>query len=86
MTEFKIEPLSGNAVEVLGQLYVSGPTSDGNVCSKNGRGELVRAGLASHAHGYAFLTSEGVRAATEWDFADLRRRNEARWMEKRRKS
>lgn len=86
MTIFKTEPLSGSAVEMLGQLYVNGPTWDGNVCSKVGRGELCRAGLAFHAHGYASLTQEGVRAAAEWDFADLRRRNETRWMEKRRKS
>ncbi len=83
---FKVEPLSGTAIEVLGQLYTRGPTWDGNICSKVGRGELCRAGLAFHAHGYASLTPEGVRAAAEWDFADLRRRNETRWMEKRRQS
>lgn len=86
MSEFKAEALSGSAVEMLGQLYVSGPTWDGNVCSKQGRFELCRAGLAQHMHGYAFLTGEGVRLAAEWDFADLRRRKETRWMEKRRKS
>lgn len=83
---FKVEPLSSTAIEVLGQLYVSGPTWDGNICSKIGRGELCRAGLAFHAYGYASLTPEGVRAAAKWDFADLRWRNETRWMEKRRKS
>lgn len=88
MTEpiFKAEPLSGNAVEVLGQLYTRGPIWDGNICSKVGRGELVRAGLAHHHHGYAFLTSEGVRTAVEWPIADLRRRKEDRWVEKRRQS
>lgn len=86
MSEFKAEALSSTAIEMLGQLYVSGPTWDGNVCSKVGRGELCRAGLAFHAHGYASLTPEGVRTAVEWDFADLRRRNETRWMEKRRHS
>lgn len=86
MTTFTAEPLSATAIEVLGQLYVSGPTWDGNICSKVGRGELCRAGLAQHAHGYAFLTSEGVRAAAEWDISDLRARGEKRWVEKRRKS
>lgn len=84
--DFKAEPLSGNAIEMLGQLYVKGPTWDGNVCSKVGRDELCRAGLALHRHGYAFLTSEGVRAAAEWDIADLRRRNEQNWLKKRRES
>lgn len=86
MTDFKIESLTSTAIEVLGQLYVNGPTWDGNICSKSGRGELCRAGLAFHAHGYASLTSEGIRSAAEWSFDDLRRRNETRWMEKRRKS
>lgn len=86
MTDFKIEPLSSAAVAVLGQLYVAGPTWDGNVCSKAGRGELVRAGIAFHAHGYASLTMEGVRTAAEWPIADLRQRNETRWIEKRRQS
>lgn len=83
---FAAEPLSSAAVGVLGQLYVKGPTWDGNVSSKAGRGELVRAGIAFHAHGYASLTMEGVRVAAEWPISDLRRRNETRWIEKRRES
>ena len=86
MTTFKIEPLSGFAIEMVGQLYVNGPTWDGNVCSKTGRDELVRAGLAYHMHGYAFLTPDGVKTAVEWGMADLRRRNSKRWIEKRRQS
>lgn len=80
------DALSPNAVEVLGQLYTRGPIWDGNICSKVGRGELVRAGLSHHQHGYAFLTPEGVRVATEWSIADLLRRNEKQWIEKRRAS
>lgn len=86
MTTFKAEPLSSAAVGVLGQLYVSGPTWDGNVCSKAGRGELVQAGLAWHEHGYASLTPEGVRMAVEWDINDLKRRHDDRWLKKRRES
>ena len=86
MSTFKTEPLSSAAIEMLGQLYVSGPTWDGNVCSKQGRGELVRAGLAFHEHGYASLTPEGVRVAVEWDRKDLARRHDQRWIEKLRKS
>jgi hypothetical protein len=81
---FKIEPLSRSAVEMLGQLYAKGPTWDGNVCSKVGRGELVRAGLAWHEHGYASLTPEGVRAAVEWDINDIRGHDS--WLKKRRES
>lgn len=86
MTTFKIEPLSSAAVEVLGQLFVNGPTWDGNICSKAGRGELIGAELAWHQHGYASLTPEGVRVAVEWDRADLRRRRDQRWLEKLRRS
>ena len=86
MSTFKTEPLSSAAIEMLGQLYVSGPTWDGNVCSKQGRGELCRAGLAWHEHGYASLTPEGVRVAVEWDRKDLARRHDQRWIEKLRKS
>ncbi|MGY3535404.1 hypothetical protein [Bradyrhizobium sp. USDA 4452] len=78
--------LSSAAVEVLGQLYVSGPTWDGNVASKNGRGELVRAGLAWHQHGYASLTPAGVNIAASWSRSDLRRRNSDRWLQKQRDS
>ena len=86
MTIFKAEGLSVSAVEVLGQLYANGPTWDGNVCSKVGRGELVRAGLAWHEHGYASLSPEGVRTAVEWPINDPHLRNNARWLAKRRAS
>jgi hypothetical protein len=83
---FRTEALSAAAVEVLGQLYVNGPTWDGNICSKNGRGELCRAGLAWHEHGYANLSPEGVRTAVEWDRQYLRRAGYDRWLEKLRRS
>jgi hypothetical protein len=50
MTEFKIEPLTSAAVEMLGQLYVSGPTWDGNVCSKS-LDETTGHALATWARG-----------------------------------
>ena len=70
MTIFKSEGLSSAAIEMLGQLYVIGPTWDGNVCSKQGRGELCRAGLAWHEHGYASLTPEGVLTDRLIDLAE----------------
>lgn len=86
MSIFEITGLSSAAIDVLGQLYVSGPTWDGNVSSKDGRNELVRVGLAWHEHGYASLTPEGVRVAVEWPMAALNRRHDKRWAEKRRQS
>ncbi len=84
--EFKAAALSPAAIEMLGQLYVNGPTWDGNVCSKQGRGELCRAGLAWHEHGYASLTPAGVKIAAEWNIADLKRRHNDRWLNKVRDS
>lgn len=56
-------PLSSSAIAMLHQLFKSGPTWDGNVISKAGRGELVKAGLAFHVAGFASLTEEGVKLA-----------------------
>lgn len=82
MTTFTSTGLSPAAVEVLGQLFVSGPTWDGNICSKAGRGELCQADLAFHAHGWASLTAEGIRTAIEWDRHSIR--NYDRWLKKLR--
>lgn len=82
MTDIKAEPLSSSAVEVLGQLFVKGPTWDGNICSKQGRADLIRAGLALHQYGWAFLTAEGVRVAHEWDLRELKRRHYQGWYRK----
>lgn len=78
--------LSATAIEVLGQLYAYGPTWDGNIVSKNGRGELVQAGLAWHEHGYASLTPEGVHLAAEWDINWIRKSDYIGWLKKRRAS
>jgi hypothetical protein len=83
---FGTKELSSAAIEVLGQLFVGGPVWDGNVCSKVGRGELVRAGLAFHENGWASLTPEGVRTAVEWNRVVLAGRNDQRWLKKLRAS
>lgn len=62
----KTQTLSASGIDVLRQLFISGPTWDGNVSSKTGRGELVAAGLAQHGFGWAWLTEDGVRTAVEW--------------------
>lgn len=82
MTTFKAKSLSPAAVDVLGQLFTKGPTWDGNLISKEGRSELVEAGLAQQQDGWAFLTAYGVRVAVEWDQVTLREWNDKIWYEK----
>jgi hypothetical protein len=64
------ESISSAASEVLGQMFVHGPTWDGNVVSKSGRDELVRAGLAFRIHGFASLTAAGLDLAISWPQTD----------------
>lgn len=49
--------------EVLMQLFVDGPTWDGNLISKSDRDDLVEQGYADRAQGWNFLTACGVRQA-----------------------
>lgn len=49
--------------EVLMQLFVKGPTWDGNLISKSERDALVERGFVSRWNGWNFLTEEGVEAA-----------------------
>lgn len=76
-----VKALSANAVEMLGQLFVNGPTWDGNIICKTGRGELFDTGLASRVNDFSFLTEEGVRAASEWNVHWDR--DDERWYKKR---
>lgn len=48
---------------MIEQLFFNGPTWDGDVVSKSGRGELCKLGYAEHAWGFAYLTSKGVKFA-----------------------
>lgn len=64
--KFEARPLSQSALEVCMQLFINGPTWDGNIVSKAGRGELCKAGLAFHVAGFASLTPEGVIFAAEY--------------------
>jgi hypothetical protein len=52
--------LSSWARETLRCLFLKGPTWDGNIPSKAGRGELIKQGLADRAWGYAWLTRAGI--------------------------
>jgi hypothetical protein len=81
MEQIKANPLSSGAIDVMAQLFIYGPTWDGNIVSKSGRMELVGAGLVFHECGWASLTPEGVRTAVEWD---SRGRRDNRWYIKAR--
>ncbi len=83
MIASKLE-LSPCAVSVLGQLFVEGPTWDGNVTSKAGLSDLAGAGLAFHESGWVSLTPDGVRLAKEWDLVLLYARRDRRWYLKAR--
>lgn len=56
-------PLSTAAADVLRQLFVDGPTYDGDLCSKSGRVELAVHGLAHSQDGWNTLTEAGFGAA-----------------------
>lgn len=58
-----VKPLSGAATDVLHCLFFHGPTWDGNMPSKSGRGELCDAGYVVHLDGWASLTEEGLKLA-----------------------
>lgn len=83
---FTNKPLSKTAVEVFGQLFITGPTWDGAIISKTGRDELFDAGLIARDNGWNFLNTEGVRLAAGWNLAELRKRYDKRWYNKARMS
>jgi hypothetical protein len=57
--------LSGGASDTMRGLFLNGPTWDGDIPSKVGRGELCDLGLAHHEFGHAWLTREGVDYAID---------------------
>jgi len=77
--------LTSAARDVLGQLFVSGPTWDGNISSKSGRDELIEDGLARRIEGWAFLTSHGIKMATSDEtIAAVKLHADKRWYNKAR--
>ena len=59
----KIMGMSSAAREVHEKLFLFGPTLDGDLPSKNGRGELCQLGFCETWNGWNFLTSVGVEYA-----------------------
>lgn len=51
--------------KVLMQLFVDGPTWDGNLISKADRNELLRWNLCNTINGWNYLTGSGVTAAVK---------------------
>lgn len=75
------EKLSGGAKDVMMQLFVTGPTWDGNLVSKAGRTELVDQGLAFRQQGFQSLTDMGLSVAID---ADVGQWTDKRWYRKQR--
>lgn len=55
--------------EVLMQLFVEGPTWDGNIISKSDRDALVDADLCERWQGWNYLTLDGLKTAVSGGYA-----------------
>lgn len=75
--------LAPDARECLQQLFFSGPTWDGDIVSKSGRGELFRRGYATRCNGWSSLTEAGLHLAVRAGLGDEKERRDNR---KRRES
>ena len=64
----KFKTLSPCAKDCLRQLFLCGPTWDGNIISKSGRGELCDLELAQHEFGFAWLLRDGVQIAIDFGY------------------
>lgn len=67
--------------ETLMQLFVEGPTWDGNLIDKSARNILVEAGLCERWNGWNYLTQEGVEAAVAGGI-QARAWHDRRWYKK----
>jgi hypothetical protein len=61
----KVMGIDSAAREVLWQLFKNGPTWDGDIASKSGRGELFRRGYAARVNGWSYLTEEGMKLSLD---------------------
>ncbi len=67
--------------EVLMQLFVEGPTWDGNLISKSDRDELVDADMCERWQGWNFLNLDGIKAGVAGGYA-AKDRADTRWYRK----
>lgn len=72
-------PLTGAEADVLAQLFLNGPTWDGDITSKSGRDCLFAYGLANRVEGWSYITRKGLEAAIA---ANLDRTKERRERER----
>lgn len=77
-----IDTTTGAMRDTLKAMFFTGPVCDGNVPSKAARDGLCRAGYAIHAHGFAFLTSDGVELCIRMGMD----RDKERWQEEARRT
>jgi hypothetical protein len=73
-------PLGGNERDVFRQLFIHGPTQDGDLISKVGRDGLVERGLAVRNDGWQTLTEAGFVAAMAAGYSY----DKDKWQNKRR--
>ena len=64
--------------DTLMQLFVQGPTWDGNLVSKQERDAMLQYGMCKRWNGWNWLTREGVEAAVAGGLASANRA----WREK----
>lgn len=67
------------ANEVMMQLFVFGPTWDGNLVSKSERDELLEVGLIERYEGWQWLNEAGMKVALSVDVKDW---SDKRWYRK----
>ena len=76
-------PLTDAEADVFRQLFMNGPTQDGDISSKSGRDQLFAYGLAVRHDGWSQLTTKGLRIAVE---ADMGRQKDRRDRERSEES
>jgi hypothetical protein len=65
--------LNTNQKEVLRQLFMNGPTWDGDIVSKAHRDDLASLGLAYRGPGgFTNITNRGMQVALGYGFGDLK--------------
>lgn len=70
--------LAPDEKECLLQLFIAGPTWDGDLVSKAGRTGLVERGYAERCNGWQQLTSAGFQVAVGAGFGDEKERRDNR--------
>jgi hypothetical protein len=72
--------MSSAAQEVFEKLFLFGPTEDGDIPSKQGRGELCQLGYCHAEFGWNWLTREGIAFALDPMMLD---RAKDKWLKER---